>query len=157
MLQKVESSQLQAMSLEDVEKYKQEALSRKAALEAAKEKGGKDWNPTFQNELNELAVFLVDIEEAIELKQYETEKEEQKADVAAYVPEKGTEKLVHLSIVHGRRFSETTGKEVSKPYVQKFTFAEWQLFKNNFKGLGYSIMTVLHDPYGEAKDYVVEK
>ena len=50
-----------------------------------------------------------------------------------------------------------TGKEESKPCTQLFTFAEWQLFKKNFKGLGYSIMKVLHDPYGEAKDFVAKE
>lgn len=150
MLQKVELPQLQAMSLEDVEKYKQEALVRKAELEAAKQKGGKDWLPELQNELNDLVVFLVDLDEVIEQKAAETNE-------SKYVPEKGTEKMVHLSIVQGRRFSPTTGKELSKPYAQKFTFAEWQLFKKNFKGLGYSIINVLHDPYGEAEDYVVKE
>lgn len=155
MLQKVEPQQLEVMSLEDVNNYKAEALQRKTELEAAKAKGGKDWSLELQDELNDIALLIVDLEEAIEAKEMEAKEMEATRD--EYVPAKGTEKLVHLSIVHGRRFSETTGKEISKPYVQLFTFAEWQLFKNNFKGLGYSIMSVLHDPYNEAKDYVVEK
>ena len=88
--------------------------------------------------------------------QLQKEKKQAKED-KGYTPEKGSEKMVHLSIVQGRRFSSTTGKELSKPFVQKFTYAEWQLFKKNFKGLGYSIMAVLHDPYNEAKDYVVKE
>ena len=71
-----------------------------------------------------------------------------------YTPEPGTEKMVHLSIVHGRRFNPMTGKEESPAYTQMFTFAEWQLFKNAYKGLGYTIMAVLHDPYGDAKELV---
>ena len=50
-----------------------------------------------------------------------------------------------------------TGKEISKPFIQKFTFAEWQLFKKNFKGLGYTIMAALHDPYGDAEALVYKE
>lgn len=49
-----------------------------------------------------------------------------------------------------------TGKEISKPYTQLFTYSEWQLFKNNFASLGYTIMKVLHDPYGEAAKFVTK-
>ena len=93
---------------------------------------------------------IVDIEDVLEEKTSSANSDE-------YKPKAGTEKLVHLSIVKGRRFNPMTGKEESKPYIQLFTFAEWQLFKKNFKGLGYSIMKVLHDPYGEAKDFVAKE
>lgn len=149
MSKKVELQQLQSMSLDEVKAHKKDALVRKAELETAKAKGGKDWNPALQEELDEIVLLLVDIDDIIEEKQAKEDK--------GYTPEKGSEKMVHLSIVQGRRFSSTTGKELSKPFVQKFTYAEWQLFKKNFKGLGYSIMAVLHDPYNEAKDYVVKE
>lgn len=75
----------------------------------------------------------------------------------AYVVEKGTEDMVHLSVIKGgRRFDPLTGEEETKPYRIMLTYPEWQLFKKNFTGLGYIIMSVLHDKYGEAKDYTVE-
>lgn len=64
-----------------------------------------------------------------------------------YTPKPGTEKLVHLSIVRGRRFNPATGEEETKPFVQMFTFSEWMLFEKNHSKLGYTIMAVLHNPY----------
>ena len=62
--------------------------------------------------------------------------------------------MVHVSIERGRRFKPMTGKEESPAYTQMFTFAEWQLFKKTYKGLGYTIMAALHDPYGDAAELV---
>lgn len=153
MLQKLELQQLRALSLEDVKSYKKKAVERKAELEAAKAKGGKAWTSDLQEELDEVVLFLVDVDDVIEEKS-SASKTQAKSD---YTPKPGTEKLVHLSIVRGRRFNPMTGKEESPAYTQMFTFAEWQLFKKNFKGLGYSIMKVLHDPYEEAKDFVAKE
>ena len=149
MLQKLELQQLQTRSLEDIKSYKEQAKARKEELIAAKAKGGKAWTSDLQEELDEIVIFLVDIDDVI------AEKSEINATTkSAYVPKPGTEKMVHLSIVRGRRFNPLTGKEESPSYAQLFTFAEWQLFKKTYKGLGYTIMAVLHDPYGEAKDFV---
>ena len=50
-----------------------------------------------------------------------------------------------------------TGKRKSQSLnTQLFTYSEWQLFKNNFASLGYTIMKVLHDPYGEAAKFVTK-
>lgn len=152
MLQKLELQQLQALSLEDVKSYKKKAVERKAELEAAKAKGGKAWTSDLQEELDEVVLFLVDVDDVIEEKSSAL-KTQAKSD---YTPKPGTEKMVHLSIVRGRRFNPLTGKEESAPFTQLFTFAEWQLFKKNFKGLGYTIMEVLHDPYGDAAELVVK-
>ena len=73
-----------------------------------------------------------------------------------YHVEEGTEKMVHVSIVKGRRFNPSTGKEESAPFVQMFNFGEWQLFKRHFKALGYTIIEALHDPYGDAEDLVTK-
>lgn len=148
MLQKLELQQLQALSLEDVKSYKKKAVERKAELEAVKAKGGKAWTTEMQEELDEIALFLVDVEEIIDQKMLE------EPATPSYVPEPGTEKMVHLSIVRGRRFNPMTGKEESPAYTQMFTFAEWQLFKKTYKGLGYTIMAALHDPYGDAAELV---
>ena len=152
MLQKLELQQLQELSLEDIKSYKEQAEARKAELIAAKAKGGKAWTSTLQEELDEIVISLVDIDDVIEEKS--KAKESINGVNNTYTPKSGTEKMVHLSIVRGRRFNPLTGKEESPSYVQLFTFAEWQLFKETYKGLGYTIMAVLHDPYGEAKDFV---
>lgn len=150
MLQKLEFQQLQALSLEDVKSYKKKAVERKAELEAAKAKGGKDWTSDLQEELDEVVLFLVDVDDIIEEKQ----KEATSTTKNEYVIKPGTEKMVHLLIVRGRRFNPMTGKEESPAYTQMFTFAEWQLFKKTYKGLGYTIMAALHDPYGDAAELV---
>lgn len=150
MLQKLELQQLQALSLEDVKSYKKKAVERKAELEAAKAKGGKAWTSDLQEELDEVVLFLVDVDDIIEEKQ----KEATSATKNEYVIKPGTEKMVHLSIVRGRRFNPMTGKEESPVYTQMFTFAEWQLFKKTYKGLGYTIVAALHDPYGDAAELV---
>lgn len=152
MLQKLELQQLQALSLEDVKSYKKKAVERKAELEAAKAKGGKAWTSDLQEELDEVVLFLVDVDDIIEEKQ----KEATSTTKNEYVIKPGTEKMVHLSLVRGRRFNPLTGEEESKVFTQLFTFAEWQLFKNNFKGLGYTIMAALHDPYGDAAELVTK-
>lgn len=152
MLQKLELQQLQALSLEDVKSYKKKAVECKAELEAAKAKGGKAWTSDLQEELDEVVLFLVDVDDVIEEKS-SASKTQAKSD---YTPKPGTEKMVHLSLVRGRRFNPLTGKEESKVFTQLFTFAEWQLFKNNFKGLGYTIMAALHDPYGDAAELVTK-
>lgn len=145
MLQKLELQQLQALSLNDIKDYKKKAVACKTELEAIKAKGGKDWTSELQEELDEIAILLVDVDEVIE---------EKSSSANAYTPKPGTEKMVHLSIVRGRRFNPMTGKEESPVYTQMFTFAEWQLFKKTYKGLGYTIMAVLHDPYGDAAELV---
>lgn len=150
MLQKLELQQLQALSLEDIKSYKKKAVECKAELEAAKAKGGKAWTSDLQEELDEVVLFLVDVDDIIEEKQ----KEATSTTKNEYVIKPGTEKMVHLSIVRGRRFNPMTGKEESPAYTQMFTFAEWQLFKKTYKGLGYTIMAALHDPYGDAAELV---
>lgn len=147
--------QLKSHSLEEIKAYKEDAIKTKTELEALKAKGGKAWTDKLQEELDEVVLFLVDVDEVIEEK-LTSAKTENEAEKPSYVPKKGTEKMVHLSIVRGRRFNPMTGKEESTPYTQLFTFPEWQLFKKHFRGLGYSIMAVLHDPYGDAAELVTK-
>lgn len=97
--------------------------------------------------------MLLDIEDAIEEKTLGGESED---EPKGYVPVKGTENMVHLKLVNGRRFSETTGKEISKTYTQIFTYAEWQLFKEHHSRIGIQILGVLYDPFNEAEKYVVK-
>ncbi len=153
MYQKMDLQQLKSLSLEALKTHRAQASARKTELEGLKAKGGKNWSDQLQEELDEVVLFLVDLDEAIEEKQAATKIE---SAAPSYIPEKGTEKMVHLSIVHGRRFNPNTGKEESTPYTQVFTFAEWQLFKKNFARLGYAILAVLHDPYGDAAGLVAK-
>lgn len=150
MLQKLELQQLRALSLDGIKSYKKKTVERKVELEALKAKGGKTWTDNLQEELDEIALLLVDIDDIIEEKSAES-KAQIKSD---YIPKPGTEKMVHLLIVRGRKFNPMTGKEESSGYTQIFTFAEWQLFKKMHKSLGYTIMAVLHDPYEDATDLV---
>lgn len=155
MSQKMDLQQLQSHSLEEVKTYKNEAQKRKAELEALKAKGGEEWTPELQEELDDVALFLVDIDDAIEEKAASAGGETT-TKTTSYNPEPGTENMVHLSLVRGRRFNPLTGKEESKVFTQLFTFAEWQLFKKNYKNLGYTVMAALHDPYGDAAQIVTK-
>lgn len=151
MTQKMDLQQLQSRSLEEVKAYKKEAQKRKAELEALKAEGGKAWTPALQEELDDVALFLVDVDDIIEEKTASTS-----GETTSYSPAPGTEKMVHLSLVRGRRFNPLTAKEESKVFTQLFTFAEWQLFKKNYKNLGYTVMAALHDPYGDAAEIVTK-
>lgn len=127
--------QLKSLSKSEIIACRKEAEARKAELIALKNE--KNITKEQQEELDEIVIFLVDVDDIINEK-------------TSYKPAPGTENAVHLILVHGRRYSPLTGKEVSEMFTQIFTFAEWQLFKKNYKSLGYTIMAVLHDPYGDA-------
>ena len=146
MLKKITLDNLKNYSLEEISKYKDSVIAEHSKLIEVKEKGTKEWTKEMQNELDWLSIHVVDIEELIE-------------DIieASYKVKPGTEKMVHLSLVQGRRFNPNTGKEESKPFLQLFTFSEWQLFKKNFSRLGYIIVDVLHDPYNDAKQFIVKQ
>lgn len=152
MLQESTTQELQSLSLEEVKAYKKKFVERKAELEAIKAKGGKVWTDNLQEELDDVVLLLVDVDDIIEEKS-SVSKTQAKSN---YTPKPGTEKMVHLSLVRGRRFNPLTGKEESKVFTQLFTFAEWQLFKKNYKNLGYTVMTALHDPYGDAAEIVTK-
>lgn len=70
--------------------------------------------------------------------------------------EPGTEDLVQVMISFGNRYSAKTGKEINKPQKMMFSFGEWNLFKQSFKRLGYSIIKVMNDPYNDAEELVSE-
>lgn len=156
MLEKFSQQQLDHKSLAEVAEIKNTALIEKANLENAK-KSGKNWTKAMQDELDEVVMFLVDLDEYIEKRSKDSEKSapEKEAEKPYELP-KGTEKYVHLSIVRGRRYDPNTGKPISKAYVQMFTYSEWLLFKKNFRGLGYTIEKVLHDPYNEAAAFITK-
>lgn len=89
-----------------------------------------------QLRLDEVAEQIIDLEEQIEL-----------AD-DGYTPERGTGNLIHAKITRGHRFDENTGKEISTPYVQMFTFGEFENFKKNAELIGYSY-EILYNPFNK--------
>lgn len=97
-----------------------------------------------QSRLDEVAEQIIDLEEQIELAEDEVAPV---VSTTGYKSEPGTEKLVHLSIVRGRRFDENTGKEVSTPYKQMFTYGEYLNFVKSAPLLGYTIVEELYNPY----------
>lgn len=128
----------------------------KLKLEEAKAKKPEAWTQQMQVKLDELVGEIADINEDIAKFDQQDKKEEQEEQKSGYVPEKGTENHIHLKIVKGRRFNPMTGKEESNPYLQIFNTSEFRLFKENARSLGYSVLEVLHDPTGEAKEMLVK-
>ena len=63
---------------------------------------------------------------------------------------------VVVMVAFGDRFSKRTGKEVNPPQKRYLSFGEWQVFKQNYKLLGYSITAVINDPFGDAAGLIEE-
>ena len=135
------------MSLSQLASEVERAKAVKANLETLKAKNAKAFTEQQQNDLNSVTLYLVDAEEALAAKEAENAKEAEKV----YTPAKGTEKLIHVSIIRGHRFDPKTGKEKTKPYTQLFTYGEFMLFSKNHSRLGFEIVEVLHDPYNVVK------
>ena len=76
-----------------------------------------------------------------------------KQNAQAASPQATSDRVV-VMVVFGDRFSKRTGKELNPPQKRYFTFGEWQVFKQNYKLLGYSIVSVISDPYGDAASLV---
>lgn len=133
--------ELKSMSPSDISSYKSDITEEKIELEALKVTGGDHWNKEKQERLDELALYLVDIDEVLAAKKGAN------ADKAAYVPANGTERFVHVRIVRGKKFDPNTGKPLAVPYVHMLTYGEWQAFRDNHKRLGYTIEEVLYNPY----------
>lgn len=91
---------------------------------------------------------IIDLEEQIELAP--ADEAPKTATTVEYEVPKGTEKLVHVKLSTGNRYDPKTGKEINKPVPQTFNYGEWQLFKKNYKLLGYTIVEVMNDPFKDA-------
>lgn len=119
-----------------------ELVSEKEQLLQVKKANEKAFTKEQQLRLSEVTEAIVDLEEQIELA---PEDENPKYEVP-----KGTEKMVHVKLSTGNRYDPKTGKEINKPVPQMFTFGEWELFKKNYKLLGYTITEVMNDPFKDA-------
>ena len=125
-----------------------ELSSEKEQLLQAKKADEKAFTKEQQARLSKVAEDIIDLEEQIELAP--ADEAPKTATTAEYEVPKGTEKLVHIKLSTGNRYDPKTGKEINKPVPQTFNYGEWQLFKKNYKLLGYTIVEVMNDPFKDA-------
>jgi hypothetical protein len=158
MLKKMDLQDLKTLSKEELTEEVSRVKTRKEALENLKSKSSKSWNQGLQDELTEIDDYVIQLETLLQedsavVTDTDTDTEEVSGQEEQ---EEYNDKLIRLRIVKGRRFNPNTGEEESFPYKQTFTYSEWRLFKTNFSRLGFSIVDVISDPYGEAKDFVTK-
>ena len=125
-----------------------ELSSEKEQLLQAKKADEKAFTNEQQARLSKVTEDIIDLEEQIELAP--ADEAPKTATTAEYEVPKGTEKLVHVKLSTGNRYDPKTGKEINKPVPQTFNYGEWQLFKKNYKLLGYTIVEVMNDPFKDA-------
>lgn len=125
-----------------------ELSSEKEQLLQTKKANEKAFTKEQQARLNKVTEDIVDLEEQIELAP--ADETPKTATTVKYEVPKGTEKLVHVKLSTGNRFDPKTGKEINKPIPQMFNYGEWELFKKNYKLLGYTITEVMNDPFKDA-------
>lgn len=152
MLQKTDLARLQGLNTKELDTLKAQLETKKKQLEVIKDSGSSGWTATMQKQYVNTDELLAEVNDCI----LQKETKQVIKETVVYEPKKGSLKCVHLELVQGRRFNPATGKEESKPVIQLFSYPEWALFKNNYVKLGYTILRVLHDPYGEAEQYVTK-
>lgn len=74
----------------------------------------------------------------------EKKKIEAAQDGSDYLPEENERHLVHVKM-EKKVFSPSTGKKLTKDFVQKYNTKEWSAFQKNGGGLGFTC-TVLWNP-----------
>lgn len=125
-----------------------ELSSEKEQLLQAKKADEKAFTKEQQARLSKVTEDIVDLEEQIELAP--ADEAPKTTTTAKYEVPKGTEKLVQVKLSTGNRYDPKTGKEINKPVPQMFNYGEWELFKKNYKLLGYTITEVMNDPFKDA-------
>lgn len=133
---------------EQLQQELKELSSEKEQLLQAKKADEKAFTNEQQARLSKVTEDIIDLEEQIELAP--ADEAPKTATTAEYEVPKGTEKLVHIKLSTGNRYDPKTGKEINKPVPQTFNYGEWQLFKKNYKLLGYTIVEVMNDPFKDA-------
>lgn len=137
-------------------------LEKRNQMLQAKVDSGDKWTPEQQKDLDGLteALILLGYKEETEQptdSQPETEqpkptpKRGEKAPAKGFEPSDRDKRKVFLKIRRGTKFDPNTGKPIGKPYVQAFNYGEWVNFAKNYDKLGFTVMEVLYDPYGEAE------
>lgn len=124
-----------------MQKELEQLNSEKEQLLQIKNANEKDFTEEQQARLSYVTEAVFDLEEQIELAPSEK--------IA-----KGTEKMVQVKIISGNRFDPRTGREIKTPVFQMFSFGEWELFKKNYKRLGYTITDVINDPFKDAAQLI---
>lgn len=151
MSQRITTEELRTLPKERLLEISNEVAELKAKFEAIK--ATKPLNAAQLAKYNELTEYKAEVDAIMAEKdavQQAAAQQTETEQAEVYKPKPGTENMIHLSVVRGRKFNPLTGKEESAEYVQMFTYSEWKLFKEHHKGLGYTILKVLHDPYNEA-------
>lgn len=74
----------------------------------------------------------------------EKKKIEATQDDSDYLPEENERHLVHVKM-EKKVFSPSTGKKLTKDFIQKYNTKEWAAFQKNGGGLGFTC-TVLWNP-----------
>lgn len=74
----------------------------------------------------------------------EKKKIEAAQDGSDYLPEENERHLVHVKM-EKKVFSPSTGKKLTKDFIQKYNTKEWSAFQKNGGGLGFTC-TVLWNP-----------
>ena len=112
----------------------------------AKGKPSKQASQKKPSKVKEEAVIETTGLEPVELKEVELKPVEAKpVELNGYQVPMGEEDLVHVMITKGQRFDPNTGKEIIKPYLQKFGKREWNSLKEQMYKLGYKI-ELLYEP-----------
>ena len=127
-------------------------LEQRNKLLQTKDELGESWTPEQQSELdglNEALKLLGHVEEQPEEEQ-PTPAEAEKKPAKGFKPSAREKNKVILKIRRGTKFDPNTGKPLGTPYKQAFSYGEWVNFSKNYDKLGYAVLEVLYDPYGEA-------
>lgn len=125
-------------------------LEQRNQMLQTKVASGDSWTPEQQKDLDGLNEALTLLGYTDEGEQPTPSKGKKKA-AKGFVPSERDKRKVFLKIRKGTKFDPNTGKPIGVPYVQAFTYGEWNNFKNNYSKLGYTVLEVLYDPYDEAE------
>lgn len=130
-------------------------LEQRNRLLQTKSELGDAWTPEQQKDLDGLndALALLgytDESEQTDPEEKPTPKRGEKKPAKTFKPSERDKRKVFLEIRRGSKFDPNTGKPLSKPYVQAFNYGEWVNFAKNYDKLGFTVLEVLYDPYGEA-------
>lgn len=153
MQNKLDLAQLRGKTAVELNAVMADVMSRHKELSSLKSKGSKEWTKALQEELDDLTLFIVDLTDLIAMtEQHEKYKafiqvNEEAIKKSSYIVSPGTENMVHLELMKGHKFDPNTGKEISKTFVQIFSYNEYQIFLKHHVSLGYKIINELYNPF----------
>lgn len=137
----LKSEQVLLLDSKALNDYMEQLNQRKAELDKKEELSEEEME---ESEAIEESIKVCDkVKEMLLLEEQARIAEE---EAKKYKVAKGTENMYHLRIVKGQRFDSNSGKEISSPYVQRFTRSEAENFVTNYKSLGYKILAIEYQP-----------